>query len=61
MCHTSHDHGMCGIQCLRYRLLTFNLSLDFNVAMVPVSSKLTSLSSNLEHCKLLWKLATNLS
>ena len=57
--------------CVAYnvyiRLLTFNISLDFSVAIVPVvdllllSSKFTPLSSNLEHCKLVWKTATNLS
>ena len=38
MCHQSHGNGMCGIQLINQliRLLTFNYSLHFSVAMVPV-------------------------
>ncbi len=33
--HQSHGNGMCGYNVYS-RLLTFNLSLDFSIAMVPV-------------------------
>ncbi len=42
------------------RLLTFNLSLDFSIAVVDLllcSRKLTLLSSNFEYCKLLFEKA----
>ena len=35
MRHQSHGNGMCGYNVYS-RLLTFNLSLDFSIAMVPV-------------------------
>ena len=55
-CVTSHMAMECVAYNVFVMLLTFNLSLHFSVAMVPVvdllSSKLTSPSSKLEYCKL---------
>ncbi len=65
--HQSHGNGMCGYNVYS-RILTVDLSFDVSIAngacgrsTVVLSSKLTLLSSNLEHYKLLWKKATNLS
>ncbi len=67
MSHVSEEVGHVSIshmamECVAYNvyvgLLTFNLFLDFSVVL---SSKLTSLSSNLQHYKLLWEMAADLS
>ncbi len=53
MCYQSHGNGMCGIMVwhnVYVRLLTFNLSLHFSVAMVPVVDVLsTSPSTVMEY------------